>query len=134
MTKEKACDMRTGRISIRVRYSECDPMGVAHHTTYPVWFEMGRTELLRASDRSYRDYEAAGVFLAVVTLEASYKKPAIYDDVLELESVLSEIGHVKIIHEYALRREGELLATGKTTLACLDRDGKLCPIPDSLKA
>ena len=126
--------MRTGRISIRVRYSECDPMGVAHHTTYPVWFEMGRTELLRGNDRSYRDYEAAGVFLAVVTLEASYKKPALYDDVLELESLLSEIGHVKIIHEYALRREGQLLATGKTTLACLDRDGKLCPIPDSLRA
>ena len=108
---------------IRVRYSECDPMGVAHHTAYPVWFEMGRTELLRANDRSYREYEAAGVFLAVVALQVSYKKPALYDDLLELNSVLTEIGHVKIIHEYELRRESELLATGKTTLACLDRDG-----------
>ena len=134
MTKEKACDMRTGRISIRVRYSECDPMGVAHHTAYPVWFEMGRTELLRASDRSYREYEAAGVFLAVVALEVRYKKPALYDDLLELESVVSKIGHVKITHEYALRRNGKLLATGKTTLACLDREGKLCPVPDSLRA
>ncbi len=134
MTKEKACDMRTGRISIRVRYSECDPMGVAHHTAYPVWFEMGRMELLRANDRSYRDYEAAGVFLAVVALEVRYKKPALYDDLLELESVVSKIGHVKITHEYALRRNGKLLATGKTTLACLDREGKLCPVPDSLRA
>ena len=133
MMDENAHDMRAGQLSIRVRYSECDPMGVAHHTTYPVWFEMGRTELLRASDRSYRDYEAEGVFLAVVALEVSYKKPALYDDLLELESVVSEISHVKIIHEYTLRRNGELLATGKTTLACLDRDGKLRPVPDSLR-
>ncbi len=125
--------MRTSRISIRVRYSECDPMGVAHHTAYPVWFEMGRTELLRERDLTYRDYEAAGVFLAVVTLEVIYKKPAIYDDVLELETVLSEICHVKIIHIYTLRRVGEVLASGKTTLACLDRNGKLCPIPVSLR-
>ncbi|MCH7602428.1 MAG: acyl-CoA thioesterase [Planctomycetes bacterium] len=134
MKDENAREKKTGQMRIRVRYSECDPMGVAHHTTYPVWFEMGRTELLRASDRSYREYEAAGVFLAVVALEISYKKPALYDDLLELESVVSKIGHVKITHEYALRRNGKLLATGKTTLACLDREGKLCPVPDSLRA
>ena len=133
MNDEKAGDSRTGLIKIRVRYSECDPMGVAHHTAYPVWFEMGRTELLRSNNQSYRDYEAAGIFLAVVTLEVSYKKPALYDDLLELESVLKESGHVKIIHDYALRREGELLAIGKTTLACLDHNGKLCPLPVSLR-
>jgi acyl-CoA thioester hydrolase len=56
-------------IEVRVRYPECDPMGVVHHAVYPIWFEMGRTEMLRAAGGSYRDMEAAGVFLAVARLE-----------------------------------------------------------------
>jgi acyl-CoA thioester hydrolase len=122
-------------IAIRVRYNECDPMGVAHHTVYPVWFEMGRTELLRQSQTrmTYRDFEAAGVFLAVVALEVRYKRPAKYDDVLTLRTALIEAGHVKIEHQYELMRDGVLLATGSTTLACLDRQGRPQPLPDSLR-
>ena len=113
-----------GETSIRVRYAECDPMGVAHHTAYPVWFEMGRTELLRASGRSYRDLEAEGAFLAVVSLEVRYRQPARYDDALTLRTSLVEVGHVKIKHEYELRRDGVVLARAKTTLACLDVRGR----------
>jgi len=90
----------TGTLTLRVRYNECDPMGVAHHTAYPVWFEMGRTELLRQaspggaagnpSGLNYRDLEQQGVFLAVVALEMRYKRPAKYDDVLMLRSTLIE--------------------------------------------
>ena len=125
----------SAEISLRVRYNECDPMGVAHHTVYPVWFEMGRTELLRQSQpaMTYRDFEAAGVFLAVVALEVRYKRPAKYDDVLTLRTTLNEAGHVKIEHEYQLMREGVVLATGSTTLACLDRQGRPQPLPESLR-
>src|SRR5688572_13328486 len=146
-------------ITIRVRYSECDPMGVAHHTAYPVWFEMGRTELLRGGGRapasqpdlieappplsreplgkrcgamSYRDLEDQGIFLAVVSLEVRYKKPARYDDLLMLETTLTGAGHVKIEHEYKLLRDNLLLASGATTLACLDRQGRLRPLPEFL--
>ena len=111
------------RLAIRVRYCECDPMGVAHHSVYPVWFEMGRTELLRAQGGNYRELEAAGILLAVVRLEARYRAPARYDDELELVTTLEDAGHVKIEHTYALHRGAELLATGRTTLACLDRSG-----------
>ena len=90
---------------IRVRYAECDPMGVAHHTAYPVWFEMGRTELLRGTGRSYRDLEDEQVFLAVVSLEVRYRQPARYDDELVLHTSLVEVGHVKIKHEYELKRD-----------------------------
>ncbi|MEY5033287.1 MAG: Acyl-CoA thioester hydrolase YbgC, partial [Planctomycetota bacterium] len=62
-------------IEVRVRYPECDPMGVVHHAVYPIWFEMGRTEMLRAAGGSYRDMEAAGVFLAVVRLEVRFRRP-----------------------------------------------------------
>jgi acyl-CoA thioester hydrolase len=123
-------------LTFRVRYAECDPMGVAHHTAYPVWFEMGRTELLREMQKgalTYRDLEARGVLLAVVSLQVRYKRPARYDDLLTLKTTLIEAAHVKILHEYELRQEQTLLATGSTTLACLDRNGRPQPLPHELR-
>jgi acyl-CoA thioester hydrolase len=127
--------MSSHNITFRVRYAECDPMGVAHHTAYPVWFEMGRTELLRASQHgalSYRDLEAQGVFLAVVSLNVRYKRPARYDDLLALHTRIVSVGHARIDHEYELKRDGVVLATGSTTLACLDRDGRPRPLPEKI--
>jgi len=122
------------QLPIRVRYVECDPMGLVHHAHYPVWFEMGRTELLReGSGLRYRDLEAQGIFLAVISLEVKYKKPARYDDALILHTQLEEISYVKITHRYELMRENELLTTGRTVLACLDRTGRPQPIPDVLQ-
>jgi acyl-CoA thioester hydrolase len=107
-------------------------MGVAHHATYPIWFELGRTEMLRATGGNYRDLEAAGVFLAVVRLEVRYRRPARYDDVLRLVTELTVAGPVKIEHAYRLYRGDELLAEAATTLACLDRDGRARTLPESL--
>ncbi|MEY5060863.1 MAG: hypothetical protein RIS45_784 [Planctomycetota bacterium] len=117
---------------IRVRYPECDPMGVAHHATYPVWFEIGRTEMLRAGGGNYRDLEAAGVFLAVVRLEVRYRRPARYDDVLRLVTELRTWGPVKVEHTYVLYRGEEILAEASTTLACLDRGGHARPLPTEM--
>lgn len=131
--------MRSGEINFRVRYGECDPMNVAHHTAYAAWFEMGRTELLRACGLSYAALERAGVLLAIVRLEARYKRPARYDDLLELTTRVVGASRVKIEHEYELRlaertdgtahAPGELLATASTTLACIDRDGRPAALP-----
>ena len=121
-----------GRIRIRVRYCECDPMGLAHHSSYPVWFEMGRTELYRENGRDYRDFEAQGLFLAVAALQIKYKRPARYDDVMELETRLAGAGRVKLEHTYELWRGEERRATGSTTLACIDRQGRLRPLPECL--
>ncbi len=125
---------RTGRIEVRVRYPECDPMGVAHHTAYPVWFEMGRTELLRdGAGARYRDLEQQGVFFAVAKLAVQYKRPARYDDNLVVQTTITGVGRAKIEHAYDLFRDGELLATATTTLVCLDRKGRPQPIPDTLQ-
>lgn len=124
--------LRSHECTIRVRYPECDPMGVAHHANYPVWFEIGRTEMLRASGGNYRDLEAEGVFLAVVRLEVRYRRPARYDDELRLVTELHVAGPVKIEHAYRLLRGDELLAEGRTTLACLDRDGRARVLPETL--
>ncbi len=109
-------------------------MNFAHHSTYPVWFEMGRTELLRESGLNYRDFEAAGVFLAVTALQIKYRAPARYDDVLTLRTTLSRMTRVKIEHDYELSRGGVVLATGSSTLACLGTDGRPRLLPDELAA
>jgi len=124
---------RTGRIELRVRYPECDPMGVAHHTAFPVWFEMGRTELLAAAAGTrYRELEQRGIFFAVAKLAVQYRRPVRYDDVLEVTTRLVLLGHAKIEHEYELKRDGTLLATGQTTIVCLDREGRPRAIPEDL--
>lgn len=122
-----------GEITFRVRYPECDPMGVAHHAAYPVWFELGRTELCRESGISYREIEAAGAFLAVTALNVRYRRPARYDDLVRLRTVLARRTHVKLEHTYELLHDGILLATGATTLACLDGDGRPKALPDILR-
>lgn len=124
--------LKTHATEFRVRYPECDPMGVAHHATYPVWFEIGRTEMLRADGGNYRDLEAAGVFLAVVRLDVRYRRPARYDDVLRLVTELRSWGPVKVEHTYRLYRGDELLAEASTTLACLDREGRARTLPPEL--
>ena len=124
-----------GTIEIRVRYPECDPMGVAHHTAYPVWFEMGRTELLRhGAGLAYRDLEAQGVFFAVTRLDVRYKRPARYDDLLTLQTRVTGTGRAKIEHAYELSRDGTLLSTATTTVVCLDRDGRPRPLPDAVSS
>lgn len=107
-------------------------MGVAHHTAYPVWFEMGRTELLRSAGFRYRDLEARGVYFAVVALAVRYRRPARYDDELALETRLTAASRARIEHAYELRRDGQILATGTSTLVCLDSAGRPQPIPPEL--
>jgi len=131
MTRSKD-PLQTGRTEIRVRYAECDPMGVAHHTVYPVWFEMGRTELCRDSGISYRELESSGVFLAVVRLEVRYDAPARYDDRLELETSLVRATRVKLEHAYELHRDGLRLTRATSTLASLNANGRPQALPDAL--
>lgn len=119
-------------INIVPRYAETDQGGVVHHSVYPVWFEMGRTELLRASGLVYRDLEQAGVFFVVARLSIKYRRPARYDESLELQTRCSAVTASKVEHTYELKRcsDGALLAEGSTILACVDAQGKVRRIPE----
>lgn len=123
----------SGEIEIRVRYAETDRMGLLHHANYLVYFEQGRTELLRPLGKSYREMEDQGFFLVLHKIEVKYRRPARYDDVLRLRTSVSRVTPVRIDHKYELMRDGELLAEGSSTLACVDRDGKLQPLPEWLR-
>jgi acyl-CoA thioester hydrolase len=114
---------RQHEIEFRVRYPETDPGGYVHHAHYFTYFEMGRTELLRASGRTYRDMEAAGAYVVVVRVECRYHRPAKYDDLLRLRTTILRIRAATIEHEYHLFRGTELLAEARVQLCCVDRDG-----------
>src|SRR4051794_38881964 len=91
-------------IKFRVRYPETDAMGVVHHSRFFQYFEMGRVELLRASGVSYAELEMAGVFFVVVKVECRFKAPARYDEELTLQTRVVRTTHVRIDHQYTLRR------------------------------
>lgn len=119
-------------LPIEVRYSECDPMGVVHHAVYPVWFEMGRTELLRATNISYKEFEDKGIFLVVAELHVKYHATAKYDDSLTLFTRIKSVTRAIITHEYVLRKDDKVLTSATTMIACVNEEGVLQQIPDDL--
>ena len=118
-------------ITVVPRYAETDKGGVIHHSVYPVWFEMGRTELLRANGLAYKDLEEAGVLFVVARLSIKYRRPAQYDEQLRLETTCSKVTASRVEHTYKLLRcDGVILAEGTSTLACVDAEGKIRRIPE----
>lgn len=124
---------KTQDIEIRVRYQETDAMGFLHHANYFTYFEVGRTELLRANGREYRQVEEEGMYMVVVKVGCTYKKPARYDDVLTLRTTTTRITPVKIEHTYEVIRGDDVLAQGHSTLACVDRAGRVQRVPEWLR-
>ena len=119
-------------IQIRPRYAETDKGGVVHHSVYPVWLEMGRTELLRVNGTAYKDLEESGIYFVIVEMRIKYRRPALYDQQLELTTWCSEVTAARIEHSYRLVFNGLVLAEADTTLACIDKDGKAQRIPKFL--
>jgi acyl-CoA thioester hydrolase len=124
--------MTSGDITIRVRYAETDRMGLLHHANYLIYFEQGRTELLRSNGLSYKDLEDQGYLLVLTKLEVRYRWPAHYDDLLTLKTTTVRTTMVRIDHRYELFCESRLLAEGSSTLACVDREGRPQALPDFL--
>jgi len=128
----KKTTVQSHRIEIVPRYAETDKAGVVHHSVYPVWFEMGRTELLRANGLAYKDLEACGVFFVVAELSIKYRRPATYDEQLALETICSNVTAGRVEHRYRLTRssDGVLLAEGSSLLACVSAKGKVRRVPE----
>lgn len=121
-------------LQLRVRYQETDQMGVVYHGNYFTYFEMGRTELLReATGVSYRHVEELDVMMVVSEARCQYLKPARYDDLLTLKTRVARITGASLSHEYELYRDDVLLAKGATTLVCVNKEGRIVPVPDWIR-
>ena len=120
---------------VRVRYAETDQMGVVYYANYYVWFEVGRTDLLRSAGGSYRDMERDGLQLPVIESHCEYRQPAKYDDELELRTTGSIVSPVRVKFSYELVRPADnaTLAVGHTIHAALDGGGRPRRLPDSVR-
>ena len=117
--------------TLRVRYAETDQMGIVYYANYFVWFEVGRTDLLRRSGWSYREMEQDGVSLPVIESHCAYRQPARYDDELEVRTTGSVVSPVRVRFDYEVVRPADAatLVTGFTVHATLDRTGRPCRLP-----
>ena len=124
--------LRQHDIQVRVRYQETDGQGRLHHANYFTYFELGRTELLRAAGKSYLQVEQAGYMLVVVEIGCEYFLPAGFDDLLTVRTTVIRAKGARIEHQYEVFRDEELLARGRSIVACVDLSGKPKRIPDWL--
>jgi acyl-CoA thioester hydrolase len=124
--------LREHEITFRVRYSETDAQGRVYHAHYITYFEVGRTELCRASGLEYKQMEESGLFFVVTEITCRYRGSAGYDDTLRLISRVVRTKGARITHEYALFRGEELLAEGQSTIALVNREGNVQRLPDWL--
>lgn len=115
--------MLSNLIHFRVRYGETDQMSYVYHGNYAQYFEMGRIEWLRKLGLSYKKMENSGILLPVISLNINYLKPARYDDLLTLKTILIKKPSARIEFEYELYNEDkDLLTTAKTTLVFVNKE------------
>lgn len=127
--------MKIHEIKTRVRYQETDQMGIVYYANFLVYFEMGRTELLRSLGLPYSEMEKDQIYFPVAEAHCRFRSPARYDDVLIIQTCVSELKHATIKFSYKVIREGDntLIAEGFTKLACLNANRKPAPMPEKLK-
>ena len=117
-------------MEVRVRYGETDQMGVVYHSNYFLYFEMGRTELLRAAGFAYSELEKRGVFLVVTESACRHRAAASYDDLLRVTTRVTRVGKATIRFEYEVHGpQNKLLAEGHTELAAVGRDRSPTRLP-----
>jgi acyl-CoA thioester hydrolase len=122
--------------TVRVRYSETDAAGIAHHSSFVNWLEVGRVEWLRVMGSSYHELERAGYSLPVVELHLRYVAPAHFDDQLVIRTALSDARSRTVSFVYEVRTVEEhprQLANGMSRHICV-RNGQVAPMPEVVRA
>jgi acyl-CoA thioester hydrolase len=122
-------------IQHRVGYHETDHYGVVFFARFFNWFEMGEAEALRKVGWSLKDMESAGIFLMVVKVHCEYKNPAKYDDIVNIEAGVSEIGNKSLQWDYRVLNasSNQLLAEGYSVHVCVNREGESILVPGKLR-
>ncbi len=108
---------------VRVRYPDTDKMKVVYHGVYLEYFEIGRTELFRDLGMPYAEIEHDGVLFPVLEAHLKFRRPARYDDLLRIVTVLDTTISARMRLDYEIYRDQELLASGYTTHAFTTVDG-----------
>lgn len=120
--------MLTARTPLRVRYAETDKMGIVYHSNYLIWFEVGRAELFREAGLPYTIFEEHGLGLAVIEASCKYRRSALYDDNLIIETRVESFSSRKVTFTYRVLRDDIVLAQGKTVHVFINKDGKISDV------
>jgi acyl-CoA thioester hydrolase len=118
----------------RVIFGDTDQLGVVYYANYLRYFEAARAEFLRSLGKSQGDLDAWGVALPVAEVHCNYRKPARYEDLLAIDVRVTKLGGASMRFDYEVRRGNEVLADGYTLHACIGKDGRLCRMPEPLRA
>ena len=106
---------------IRVEYHHTDQMGIVHHSNYVKFFEVARTEWLRAMGVTYAEMERRGVMMPIVDVAVKYRNPALYDELISVTAFVDEAPMARMTFRYEVCGEdGREIATGSTTLGFID--------------
>ena len=121
---------------IRIHYALTDQMGVVYHGHYAQFYEIGRAEAIRQLGFTYKDLEAMGIIMPVVDIHSRFLRPAKYEDLITVKTVLKEmpLHHKIVFHHEIYNEKDELLNTGDVTLYFMQANGmKRCEMPQVLK-
>lgn len=127
--------MYTSENKIRVRYAETDRMGYVYYGNYAAYFEVGRVEALRTLGLSYRVMEEQGIMLPVLSYQTKYFKPAFFDDILTIRTIVNEIptGTRINFHYECLNEQGACINKAETSHVFVKTsNGRPCPVPDNV--
>lgn len=109
---------------VQVRYAETDKMGIVHHSVYPIWYEIARTDLSKKAGFSYSQMEKVGLMTPLIGLQCKYISPAYYDDELVVTATVSKLSPVRIEFSYEVYKDEKLINIGSTTHAIVDKNMK----------
>lgn len=120
---------------VRVRYAETDKMGIVYYANYLVWFEVGRTDLLRHLGWSYRDMEADGVALPVIEAHCEYLQALRYDDEADVRTRGTLLSPARMGFTYEIVRAADtvVVALGRTVHAAVNTAGRPCRLPERVR-
>lgn len=127
--------MYNADVTLRVRYAETDQMGVAYHSNYFIWFEVGRTSFCRFCGFTYAELEGKGIYLPVVEVHCRYRKPLRYDQKFSVRTRIKELRRRFISFEYTIQSAGcdGPIAEGETSHVVTNREGRTITLPSEYR-
>jgi len=119
----------TFRMFVRVAYHETDGQRRVHHANYLNYFEQSRVEMLRAVGLCYRDFEDAGLMLVVTEMHVRYRSAATFDDLLRIQTTITDVRGTRIMHRYVIDRDDQRIVDAESVIACISAEGKVSRLP-----
>lgn len=118
--------MFTTDTQLVVRYCETDQMGIVHHSNYPIWFEIGRSDYIKGFGFNYSKIEERGILLPLTGLKCDFKNPAKYEDEIIVRTKISKMSCVRLTFSYeVMKKDGmDLVVSGETLHAWTDKNLK----------